>query len=177
MLRSLILNRLRFEEKQLGGSLDYLRFIVKVSLRAFFKFVKIMPMATFRRTLPAEAYAVARLVATRHEDCGPCLQIEVNSARKSGVSSEILQKILAKDVESLPDTLADVYQFAESVVATKTDDEELRERLRQRYGDEGLIELAMAIASCRVFPTMKRALGYAKSCHLVTVEVEPIQEK
>jgi hypothetical protein len=30
----------------------------------------------------------------------------------------------------------------------------------------------MAIATCRVFPTLKRALGHATSCSQVKVEVE-----
>ena len=51
------------------------------------------------------------------------------------------------------------------------DDDTLRETLRKRYGEHGLIELAYAIASSRIPPTVKRGLGYAKSCSLVAVEV------
>jgi hypothetical protein len=36
---------------------------------------------------------------------------------------------------------------------------------------EGLVELALAIASARVFPIAKRALGYATSCTLVDAKV------
>ena len=39
------------------------------------------------------------------------------------------------------------------------------------YGDRGLVELALAIASCRVFPITKRALGYGTSCAAVTIEL------
>lgn len=177
MLRAIIRRRLDREEKNLGQSLDYLRYMVRVSLRAFFKFVKIMPMATYQRVLPVEAYYVARLVATRHEDCGPCVQIEVNLAKRDNVDTEIIRYVLAKDVNSLPPNLSDVYRFTESVVVDKGDNEALREKLRQHFGEEGLVELAMAISSCRVFPTMKRALGYAKSCSLVRIEVEPMGVK
>jgi hypothetical protein len=34
-----------------------------------------------------------------------------------------------------------------------------------------LIELSYAIASSRIPPTVKRALGYAKSCSLVPVQL------
>src|SRR5260370_41116536 len=47
----------------------------------------------------------------------------------------------------------------------------LRERIRLRYGDEGLIEMALAIATCRGFPTIKHALGYAVSCAAEEVRV------
>lgn len=170
MLRWLINNRLSAAERDLGAPLDYLRHIARVSLRAFFKFAKIMPLANFRRRLPPEAYFAARIVATRYEDCGPCLQIEVNLAKKAGVDPALLQLILDEKVDQLPEDVAEAYRFATEVME-KRDPEELRNQLQKRYGEEGIIELSMAIAICRVFPTTKRGLGYAKSCSAVTVEV------
>ena len=58
-----------------------------------------------------------------------------------------------------------------SVVEATGDEAKLRESLREQYGDEALVELAMGIARARVFPTVKRALGYATSCALVEVRV------
>lgn len=171
MIRRLILKRLDVEERKLGQSLDYIRHMVRVSLRAFFKFVKFIPLASYRRVLPVDAFFVAQLVAVRHEDCGPCLQIEVNRAKNEGVAPDIIRTVLAGDADSLPEELADVYRFTEAVVQATGDDESLRGRIRQHYGEEGLVELAFAIASCRVFPTTKRALGYAKSCRLVEINV------
>ena len=84
---------------------------------------------------------------------------------------EQIQAVMDRDVDSLPEALADVYRFTEAVVEKTGAEDELRERLRGRYGDEGLIELAMAIAGARVFPITKRALGYAKSCALVELHV------
>jgi len=57
------------------------------------------------------------------------------------------------------------------VVTTNGEDDALRGSIRLNYGDEGLIEMALAIASCRTFPTIKRALGYAVSCSAVAVRV------
>ena len=34
-------------------------------------------------------------------------------------------------------------------------------------------ELSLAIATARVFPSLKRGLGFARSCSLVDVAVEP----
>ena len=67
--------------------------------------------------------------------------------------------------------LADVYRFAEAVTQRGENLGELRERARARYGDEGLIELALAIGFSTVFPVVKRALGYPVSCERVTVRV------
>ena len=114
---------------------------------------------------------MARIVAVQVEDCGTCLQIEVSLARASGVAPPIIRAALEATEEALPPELAEVARFSRAVV-TRTDDEaELRERLCERYGEEGLVELALGIASCRVFPTTKRALGFAVACERVHVEV------
>jgi hypothetical protein len=57
------------------------------------------------------------------------------------------------------------------VVEASGNEEELRQRIRQRYGNEGLVEMALGIAAARVFPVTKRALGFATSCALVEVRV------
>ena len=86
--------------------------------------------------------------------------------QKSGGSNRVVLR-----VDDLPAELADVYRFAEEVVKASGEEDSYRERIRGHYGEEGLVELAMGIAFSRVFPTTKRALGYAKSCSVVRVEV------
>src|SRR5262245_14662635 len=137
MLRWFIRKRLAAAEKRLGASVDYLRHILDVSLRAFLKFVKVMPLAEYRRSLPPGPYHVARIVATRNEDCGPCVQIEVNLARKAGVRPEVVQAVLAFNPAGLPDDLAEAYRFAEAVVTRNGAEDELRERIRRRHGEAG----------------------------------------
>lgn len=171
MLRRLIRWRIAAAEREVGESLDYVRHLLRVSLRAFFKFTKVMSLASYRRALPPGPYHVARLVATRDEDCGSCVQIEVNLARKVGVAAEHLRSVLDRKPDELPDDLADAYRFAEAVVTANGDESSWRERIRQRHGEEGVVELALAIASCRVFPITKRALGYSVSCSAVEVRV------
>ncbi|MBI3837734.1 MAG: hypothetical protein HY288_07345 [Planctomycetia bacterium] len=171
MIRRLILLKLASEEKNLGESLDYARHILRVSLRAFLKFIKIMPLAQYRRALPPGPYHVARLVATRDEDCGTCVQIEVNLAKKAHLDPNFIRLVLERHPDELPDDLADAYRFAEAVVTSSGEEGPLRERIRSRYGEKGLVELALAIAACRVFPITKRALGYAQSCSRVRVHV------
>jgi len=171
MLKSVILKVLAREERKLGGSLDYARHILRTSLRAFFKFGRVIPLSEYRRVLPVDAHFTARIVATRDEDCGTCVQIEVNLARRAGMSADLLESVLAERPDDLPLELAEVYRFARAVVKAR-DDEELRAKMRQRYGEEGLVELALAMAACRVFPIVKRTLGYAKSCSLVEVRVK-----
>ena len=172
MLRWLLRRQLSSEERKLGESIDYLRHILDVSLVAFFRFASIMPFVNSRKTLPPEAWFVAQIVSLQREDCGTCLQIGVNQARQSGVSPALLRSVLDGKCDQLPAELVDVYRFTHSIVAATGDEDDLRQALRQRYGERGLIELAYAIASSRIPSTVKRCLGYAKTCREVTVEVD-----
>ncbi len=170
MIRRLIEWRLAREEARLGSSLEYLRHIARESLPAFLKFGAFTPLASHRRVLPPEPYHVARLVATFAEDCGTCVQIEVGLAREAGVARGLIRAVLDGAVESLPVDLRDVYRFTRAVVERTGAEAESRERLTERYGAEGLVELALAISTCRVFPTTKRALGYSISCDRVQID-------
>ena len=167
-MRKLILTQIDKQERVLGASLDWLRTFVSASLSAFFKFLLLTPIGNHRQRLPKNVWYVARLAATLHEDCGSCAQTVVNLARKDGVSRVLVNSVMHDQPERLSDELADVYHFTQSVVR-QTDGGELRETLRSRYGEQGLVELALAIATARIIPTTKRALGYAQSRALLRV--------
>jgi hypothetical protein len=74
------------------------------------------------------------VVAARHDDCGECVQIAVNQARKAGVRPDLLQAVLADRWGDLPGEVADACRFAAAVVTASGEEDELRERIRQRYG-------------------------------------------
>ena len=171
MLRWFLHRKLNAEEKKLGESMDYLRHVLDVSPSAFLRFASIIPFANSRKTLPKEAWFVAQLVASQHEDCGPCLQIGVNLARQSRVDPKLIRNTIDGNLDDMSQEMRDVYRFTKSVVTAAGDEDELRETLRERYGDRGIVELSYAIAASRIPPTLKRGLGYARSCKLVTVEV------
>jgi len=64
MLRRLILARIASAEKDWGVSLEYCRFILRVSLRAFFKFPKFLAVDEYRRvpvTLPESSLPDTRI--------------------------------------------------------------------------------------------------------------------
>src|SRR6516164_2632647 len=116
MLRRLILGRIAAAEKDLGVPLEYCRFIVRVSLRASFKFAKFLAVDEYRRVLPPSPCYVARIVAVRDEDCGTCVHIAVNQAKRAGVPAEVLRAVLDGKADVLPEELRDAYRFAETVV-------------------------------------------------------------
>ncbi len=173
MIRHLIGRKLDSAEKELGQSLDYARHILRTSLRSFLVFTKILSVSSFRRRLPVQPSHVARLVATADEECGTCLQIELDLALKDGLPASLVEAVVAGRPEALPPELADVFHFTRGVVGATGEEDALRERIRKKWGEPAFVELALAIASCRCFPIVKRALGYARSCRQVELRVGP----
>lgn len=170
MLRSLVHQMISRQERTCGVPLDYLRELSRTSLPAFFKFLLFTPLANHRRHLTPEAFHVARLAATQAEDCGTCLQIVVHFARRDGIEATLLRKALAGDPAALPAPLGEVLIYA-SKLARGEDAPEQRQTLRAHLGDAALVELALAVATARVFPTLKRGLGHAVACSAVRLEV------
>lgn len=162
---------IRSAEKKTGEPLDYLRDLYAHAPGTFWQFTKVAKAAGYRNKIPAPAFHVARIVAVRIQDCGPCVQTCVNLAKADGVDPAVLKAALARDFAALPETLRDVAQFADAVTTNTGDPDALRDRLTAVFGKEGVAELALALALCQTFPILKRALGHAKSCSVVQVEV------
>lgn len=171
MLGPIVRHKIAAAEKKLGVPLDYLRDMYQTAPDAFYAFTKLMAVSDYRKKLPAAPFHVARLVATLAEDCGPCVQTVVNQAKADAVGDDVLRAVLTARVADLPESLADVYRFAEAVVTRSGDEAGSRDRLSAVFGPEAVIELAMAIAVVRVYPVLKRGLGHASTCAASPVTV------
>lgn len=170
MLTRLIESRIDAQERWLGENLDYLKYILRTSRPAFFKYIRVVPMANFRKVLPPAPYHVAGILSSIYEECGTCTQIEVNMARNRGVSVATLQAVLDQRPEQLEGEARDSYLFTRAVLDTDPAQEQLRLRIVERFGDAGLVELCMKISVSRLFPLMTRALGFAASCSQIQVD-------
>lgn len=171
MLRKFVLRRIDRLEADLGVSMDYLRHMAREALPALFRFSGFRRVADYRRKLPVDAVHTARVATMCREDCGGCLQIAVNAAREAGLPRETIRAVIDERFDDLDPGLSQVARYASIVSMPGGDDPALREELRTQYGEEALVELALAIATARVFPTLKRGLGYATSCSATPVEV------
>lgn len=171
MINAIFEQAIRFMEHKSGESADWMRGIARTSKLAVIKFGMFIPLASHRPVCPAEVVHVARLAAVRHEDCGPCLQTVVNQALAEGVAPDIVQTVIDGKISALSPMLADIHRFTMGVVVPQHYDEQLRQSLVTRLGEAAMVEVALAIATVRVFPTVKRALGHGLSCALVKVHV------
>jgi alkylhydroperoxidase family enzyme len=126
-------------------------------------------MQKYRRDVPADVYYTAALLATRHGDCGPCLQLGVKMAQREGVPSETLRAILDGDREAMSDSVRVAYDFTRAVLTRDGWDGAAREELRKRYGPRAIISLSYAIALGGFYPAFKYALGAAHACHKIRI--------
>ncbi|MDX2284170.1 MAG: hypothetical protein NW241_08410 [Bacteroidia bacterium] len=157
-------------ERRTRVPMDYLRMIARASRSAFWKFLLFMPLSGHRQRLPRELWHAARIAATQLEDCGACVQITVNMALDDGLPPGLIRSILDRS-PSLSPELQQVLRYAEAVAAQ---DEAaalpLREAILAAYGEAGLVDLALGMASARLYPMTKRGLGLAVSCSRVQVQ-------
>jgi hypothetical protein len=157
-------------ERKFGEKLGYMRDIASASPAAFYKFGLFLAFARHRKAAPLDAYYLAAVGALQHEDCGPCLQIAVNQALADGVSPVMISAAVAGGAAL--DAKRRLYlDFGRAVSANLPEAEELRLRLAEKLSPAAMVDLAIAIASARVFPALKRGLGHAKSCSLVQIKV------
>lgn len=156
-------------EARLGQSAEFLRDVLASSRAGFRKFGLFMMLANHRAHAPADLWHLCRIAADMEEDCGPCTQIAVDMAAHAGVPAPVLRAAVERRFEALSPRQALAFRFAGAVAANRPEAEELRMALEAEIGKAAMADLAIAIATARVFPAMKRALGHAQSCSRVEV--------
>ncbi len=155
---------IRFGEKKLGVSLDYMREIAANAPAAFRILGRVSQLGQSLKPVDRHAAHLAGLGAAMHDDCGTCVQIHINLARADGVPEDVLRRAVMGEAGTLPATLAQSFRFGEAVAANDPEMHELREKLERTLGKRAVIEMAIGIGFARFYPTVKRALGHAKSC-------------
>lgn len=170
MLPRLLERKIAGRERELGVKLDCLRHIARHAPGEVSRLDLLEP-PRLRGRLPAEVFHLARLQVALVEDCRTCVQVELNLARRNGVAPELLRAVISQYLEDLPADLADVVRFAWISAQPGGNGDEVRERLRDRFGEEGMVELALAVATARLLPTLQRSLGYTGSCATVPLSI------
>lgn len=173
MLGSFFHRQLARFEKTFGYDAGYLHRVIDASPRAAFKFNLFQTMAQHREEVPQDAWFAAKLAGALSEDCGPCTQLCVDMAVKAGVAPQEFAALLRGDIEKAGPNAALAFRYA-TAVAENGDVLDLVEAARTRFGERGLVSLCFAVASARVYPTLKRGLGYGASCQKIVAGDETI---
>lgn len=173
MLRALLRRSIDAMEDKYAYDAGYMREVVAVSPWTFLKFGLVATLGRGKRA-PAEATTAAGLVGTLAEDCGPCTQIGVDIAAEHGVSPDVLRAILADDEAAMGEAAALAWRFARASLARDMPTcDPLRDEIVRRWGAGGLVDIALALTTARMYPTLKYAMGHGKTCSRVMVAGEP----
>jgi hypothetical protein len=158
-------------EAMLGVSLDYQRDMASASPGSTLRLREIGALVREDQSVPPHVALLAGLGATMPEDCGECVQVYVNLAVKAGVEPAIVRAALENRLTDLPPDLKLGFCFGRVVCQNDPMVLEKGAAIEARFGRKALVDLAMAVALARFYPTLKRALGHSKSCALVEVTV------
>lgn len=173
MLKAFLLAQIAKMERAWGYDARYLRLMARVSPASTFKFGMVGLMVD-DKAAPPEVIAAAKLVGTLAEDCGPCTQIVTDMGLAAGADPEILKAILAGDEAAMGEDAALAWRFCRASLARDIEAADpLRDEVVRRWGEAGLVAVGLALASGRMYPTVKYALGYGKACSRVTVAGQP----
>lgn len=171
MIDRLIENRLRDFERKHGTNLGYMRTIYRISTSAFAKVAAMQPLAGHRGAAAPDLYHLSGLGSAMHEDCGSCVQIHVAKARADGVDAGLLRSALEGREADLPPLAAKAFRFGRAIAAHDPGAETLRTELLAELGETAMLDLAIAAATARFWPGLRRALGDAPACAMVEVAV------
>lgn len=149
----------------------YMEEMLSSSPKSYEVFENFLPMATFTNKAPLDAINVARITAIINEDCGTCAQLYIDLALEAGLDKEIVKEIVFNNGQNLPTQLKDLYNFTLRVSNSETIEEALYAKMNEYYSKEVLVEISLAIAATKVFPTIKRVLNLAQSCSLIKLKV------
>jgi hypothetical protein len=159
-------------ERPFGYDATYAHEVIDASPATAIKFSFVAGLVD-RKAAPAEAIAAAGLVGTLAEDCGPCTQIGVDIALRGGARPDVLRAILASDEAAMGPDAALGYRFARASLAKDLEAADVaRDEVVRRWGRKGLIALAMALTTARMYPTLKYAMGHGRACSRVMVAGE-----
>lgn len=163
--------------KRYDYDVAYMDDLIDIDPAAFLAFGKVQGLGGYAKA-PIEALMAAKLVATLGEDCGPCTQIVVRMAEEQGVASAVLEAILTGDKAAMGPDAALAHAFARASLARDMEAADpLRDEVVRRWGKKALASIALGIASSRVYPTVKYALGHGETCSKVQVrgrDVAPV---
>jgi hypothetical protein len=174
MFKWLIRNRLAAFQRKFGYDVDYARQILDADTRAFLAFARLGGLSSYRRDVPRDVYYAVKLTGTVLEDCGPCTQLVVAMALGDGVDPRTVAAVLEANDASLDERIRLGVRFARASLAHDVAADDLRDDIVKRWGPRALLSLAFAIASARLYPTIKYALGHGKACHRIVVAGQTI---
>jgi hypothetical protein len=153
---------------------SYMSEVTDRSTAAGFRLAALSLFSQFRGPEEAvDVWAGAVLASTLDGDCGPCAQLIVDMA----IEAQVRTDQLALCIQGAPEDAGDVglgFQFARAVIEDRQEVAELRNTIEQRFGQTAVVAASFATSSGRVYPVLKRGLGFGQMCSKVRIGTETL---
>jgi hypothetical protein len=161
-------------ERQWNYDASYVHEMVEADPRAAWMFQRATGLGKYRKDVPVDALAAAAITAVRHEDCGPCTQLGVSMAERSGVDPMALRAVLTETPEMMPPDVELAWRFTRATLDHDPSADQYRDEIIQRWGPRAVVSLAFAIVTARMYPTVKYAMGHGQACTRILVGGAPV---
>jgi hypothetical protein len=161
-------------ERQWNYDASYVHELIEADPRAAWMFQRATSLGKYRKDVPVDALFAAGITAVRHEDCGPCTQLGVSMAERSGVDGKVLRAVLTDDPAAMPPDVALAWRFTRATLDHDPSADQYRDEITRRWGPRAAVSLAFAILTARMYPTVKYAMGHGKACTRIVVGGTPL---
>lgn len=169
MIKAMLKRGISKFEKRYDYDAGYMRHIVDASTSAGLRLSAMQLYAQYAGPPKGRnVWAGAILGSTLEGDCGPCVQLVLDMAVKGGVPAD--QLALCMQGMARDDSEVGLgFLFAQAAIADTLELEPLRARIEARYGPEALVAVSFAASSGRIYPVLKRGLGFGQTCSKVRI--------
>ena len=148
-------------EAEMGTDMNYMRAILAGSEASYRNFTRFMAVANHGEAAPEQALILAQLTAMWSENCRPCFGIVEKFARAADIPDAWIEAVRHNHGERLPEDMRFVHAFARAMSLDEPEADQYRRQLEATFGHAVVVELTLAVAMARVYPAVKRGLGYA----------------
>ena len=147
-----------------GYDASYLQELVDADRNGALKLALASSFTRHRFGLPPAPYFAARIVATRHADCGACLKLAIDMAVEAGVPLPDIRPLLVDSEGAAPPEMLLAARYARAVAEHDPALPGIIEECVRCWGKRGLAGLAAAVTGGQFFPLLKRGLGRSSAC-------------
>lgn len=162
---------INFFKTHYGYDTEYMEQMLECSPESYAVFENFLPMATFSNKAPLDIINIARITSIIEQDCGTCAQLYIDLAIEARMDNNLIKEIVYNEGKNLPDDLKNLYNFTKAISNNQPIESELYDKINSAFSKDVLIEVSLAIAATKVFPTIKRTLNLAQSCSMIKIKV------